>query len=213
MVRRCACAAGPGRKCAFGGPVRDAWRERQSSSSRKCRRYSPRWMDWPAIVWSSRRKRWRCCSSESFLLPAPWTEPAPGESNEATPIVLGAFSLLFGLAAYWNTTNVAANSLRELNYFRHELATIDPSTTRNLRVICPAKVSVFVDRPLKMDFRYAGTNHDLGVPGIVEAVLAEEGRNRGDLVVSVVHAGDPAVRLALPDKTRTIDVTRLLPRR
>jgi hypothetical protein len=136
--------------------------------------------------------------------------PRPPRNEWTTfhPIFPIALLVACAALAFWNMRNVAASAVAELNYYRRELSTVDLSTTRQLRVICPTLRGLFLDVPLKMDFRYLGSHHDLSVPGMLKVVLKERGVEIGDLKVTVAHADGPITAVGTSAQMRTIDTSR-----
>jgi hypothetical protein len=135
----------------------------------------------------------------------PW--PARDELTAFRPIFPVTLLLVCASLAFWNLRNVAASAVAELNCYRRELATVDPATTRELQVICPSVSGSFLDVPLKMDFWFLGSHHDLSVPGMVKIVLQERGVEIGDLKVTVAHANGPSSTATIGVTTSSVTTT------
>jgi hypothetical protein len=141
-----------------------------------------------------------------------WILPRSAAEHRSAGFKRFRAALPFGLLmvsaclAHCNLQHVAANAVIELNFFRSELADINPRTTRCLHVIRPIDHGVFVEQPLQKDFRLGTMNYSI-IRGIVDEVFEERGLQVGSLALdfpTVESASGPARPLEIG--TRVIDV-------
>ena len=113
--------------------------------------------------------------------------------------------MLSAFLAYCNLQHVTANAVIELNFFRRELADVDPRTTRCLRILRPFDHGVFIEQPLQKDFRLGTMNYSI-IRGIVDEVFEERGLQVGFLAVVFppIEPSGPARPLEIG--TRVVDV-------